>query len=77
MDMGFPSRKTKAQVIVNAPHMVYNDHAPKFEGRNVFILKEELPVGSLVGTLQVTDEDRKKNNSVNLIIDPADERYGK
>lgn len=75
MDMGFPSRKTKAQVIVNAPHMVYNDHAPKFEGRNVFILKEELPIGSLVGTLQVTDEDRKKNNSVNLIIDPADERY--
>lgn len=75
MDMGFPSRKTKAQVIVNAPHMVYNDHAPKFEGRNVFILKEELPIGSLVGTLQVTDEDKKKNNSVNLIIDPADEKY--
>uniref|UniRef100_A0A0L8GQ41 Cadherin domain-containing protein n=1 Tax=Octopus bimaculoides TaxID=37653 RepID=A0A0L8GQ41_OCTBM len=75
MDMGFPSRKTKAQVIVNAPHMVYNDYPPKFEGHNVFIIKEEMPVGSLVGTLKVTDEDKKKNNSIHLRIDPKDEPY--
>ncbi|CAI9734033.1 protocadherin Fat 4-like [Octopus vulgaris] len=75
MDMGFPSRKTKAQVIVNAPHMVYNDYPPKFEGHNVFIIKEEMPVGSLVGTLKVTDEDKRKNNSIHLRIAPEDEPY--
>ncbi|GAB1604982.1 protocadherin Fat 4-like, partial [Argonauta hians] len=75
MDMGYPSWKTTAEVIINAPFMVYNDHPPKFEGHNVFIIKEEMPVGSLVGTLRVTDEDMRKNNSIQLSIDPEDKPY--
>ena len=48
----------------------FNDHKPEFYGETVFFVNEEVPVGTLVGTVSVRDEDGAgaDNSPVRLAI---------
>jgi len=57
LDLGFPNQKTTDTIHIRVDNTPDNDHAPLFEGRRVFIVQEEVPIGSLVGTLKARDPD--------------------
>ncbi|XP_046553353.1 protocadherin Fat 4-like [Haliotis rubra] len=65
-DLGYPSRKAQTKVIVRAPYFDFNDHPPDFKGETMFVTREEIPIGAVVGRLNVVDEDKEGSSAVML-----------
>ncbi|XP_067676182.1 cadherin-related tumor suppressor-like [Haliotis asinina] len=65
-DLGYPSRKAQTNVIVRAPYFDFNDHPPDFKGETMFVTREEIPIGAVVGRLNVVDEDKEGSSAVTL-----------
>ena len=66
-DMGFPSQSSYSRVTVRAPDLQYNDHPPDMRNTS-FIIKEEIPLGTIIGNVDVVDKDVENTteNTVSL-----------
>ncbi|XP_041350814.1 protocadherin Fat 4-like [Gigantopelta aegis] len=64
-DMGFPSRTSYTKVTVSAPDLQYNDYPPDIRITS-FVIKEELPIGTIIGNLDVVDKD-VENTTENIV----------
>ena len=60
-DQGIPSLSSTAQISIKVtPAMNYSKYAPSIKLKNHIVkISEKEPVGSLVVTIQATDEDSK------------------
>ena len=68
MDLGYPNRKTTDRVHVHMHKQTFNDHRPEFRSRTVFTVNEEVPLGTLVGTVKAVDLDVGPGEGLTLEI---------
>ncbi len=71
MDLGSPRLTATAQIPVRVTKTDFNDYDPEFLGDTIFRVPEEVSVGTVVGTLTVTDEDLGQAEEVTLRIESA------
>ncbi|KAH8872410.1 protocadherin beta-18 [Schistosoma japonicum] len=72
-DYGEPSRKIN--IIVYVKVIDYNDNSPIYsQSYFQFTLKENNPIGQLIGTFYVTDKDIGKNAELNIFLEDNHEQ---
>lgn len=68
MDLGYPSHKTEEIVTIKILKTDFNNYKPEFHGQTIFYTKEEVPIGSVIGSLAYVDKDIGLGERVTLSI---------